>query len=74
MHPSASADVRGHPLHVWTEHARWTKGNYEAKNGEKSAYAEETRAGWQKYCFRQLPRASVDIRGMFGRKMEDVKL
>ena len=32
---------------------------------------EDTGAGWPEYCFRQLPRTSVDIRGMCVRKMED---
>ena len=32
---------------------------------------EEPRGGWPKYCFRQLPEASADIRGMFGGQVED---
>ena len=31
----------------------------------------ETRAGWAKYCFRQLPSASADMRAMCGRKTGD---
>ena len=27
--PSASADVRGRPRHVWAEGGRWKMGNYE---------------------------------------------
>ena len=68
--PSASAGVRGHPRHLWAEHGRWKLENYEEKQ-RKIGQMAETRAGWRKYCFRQLPRMSVDIRGMCGRKTED---
>ena len=60
--PLASADVRGHPRHVRTEDVRWEMENYEGKH-RNIPYMAETRAGWKTYCFRQLPRTSVDIRG-----------
>ena len=81
--PSAPAEVRGHPLHLWTEDGRWKLWNYEGKK-------EKNRPKWQTpgrggsnidaVSFRKLPeasadvrghpRTSVDIRGMCGGKME----
>ena len=62
--PSASADVSGHPRHVWAEDGRWEQGEYEEK---------ENRTKWQKpgrdvrniasVRLRQLASASVDVRG-----------
>ena len=69
--PPSSADVRGHPRHVWGEDGRWKMGNYEEKQNEIGLNGRN-QGGVGKYCFRQLPRKSVDIRGMRGRKMEDV--
>ena len=60
MLPSASADVRGHPRHVWTEDGRW--GNYEEKtrkiglNGRNQGAMGEILLPSASVSFRQLPQ------------------
>ena len=77
--PSASADVRGHPRHVWAEDGRWKLGNYEEKQ-RKIGLNGRNQGGMGEIL---LPSASVSFRGrpwtsaacVDGRwKMEAVKL
>ena len=57
--PSASADVRGHPGHVWTEDGRWEMGNNEEKQ-RKIGLNGRNQGGVGKIL---LPSDSVSFRG-----------
>ena len=71
--PSASADVRGHPRHVWAEDGRWGQVEYEEKQKNRPKWKTPGRDARNiaSVSLRQPPWTSVDIRGMYGRKMED---
>ena len=57
--PSASADVRGHPRHVWTGDGRWEVGNNEGEQ-KKIGINGRNQGGIGEIM---LPSASVSFRG-----------
>ena len=74
--PAAPADVSGHPRHVWTEDGKWKLVKYAEKKIKWPKCQKPGRVGGilhpsDSTSFRQLPRTSVDVRAMCGRKAED---
>ena len=65
--PSAPDDIRGRPRCVWAEDGRWAIIRKKRENPQMAG----TRAEWPNYCPHS---ASVDIRDVCGRQMEDGKL
>ena len=72
--PSASVRFRGHPRYLWAEDGRWKLWNYEGKQ-RNIVLNGRNQGGDGGYIasvsLLQLPRTSVEIRAMCGRKTEN---
>ena len=74
LHPSASVSIRGRPIHVWAENGRWQRRIYEDKLWPRGRKQGAGGRDIDSVSLRQLPRTSVSIRAICGRKMKDAKL